>query len=69
MSRYFTWDLRAAYDLHYARVKDLNLAVGVNNLTNRMPPLDPRVFTDNNVDVSSYSPIGRLVYATVSVEL
>jgi iron complex outermembrane receptor protein len=69
VSRYFTWDLRAAYDLHLTRVKDLNFAVGVNNLTNRMPPWDPRVFTDNNVDVSTYSPIGRLVYATASVEL
>lgn len=68
VSRYFTWDLRAAYDLHYGRVKDVNLAVGVNNLTNRMPPLDPRVYTDNNVDVSTYSPLGRLFYVTASVE-
>jgi iron complex outermembrane receptor protein len=44
-------------------------AVGVNNLTNRMPPLAPRTFTDNNADVATYSPIGRLVYATVSVML
>jgi iron complex outermembrane receptor protein len=32
-----------------------------------MPPLDPRTFTDNNVDVSTYSPIGRLVYGTITV--
>jgi hypothetical protein len=47
----------------------LKATVGVNNFTNRMPPLAPRTFTDNNVDVATYSPIGRLVYATVSVSL
>lgn len=67
VSSYVTWDARAAYDWHTAKVKDVKLAVGVNNLSNRMPPSDPRVFTDNNVDVSTYSPIGRLVYANFSV--
>ena len=67
VSDYSTWDFRAAYDWHGARVKDLKFAIGVNNLTNRMPPLDPRVYTDNNADVSTYSPIGRLVYGTVSI--
>jgi iron complex outermembrane receptor protein len=67
VSDYSTWDLRAAYDWHGGKVKDLKFALGVNNLTNRMPPLDPRVNVDNNVDVSTYSPIGRLVYGTVSI--
>lgn len=62
VSRYFTWDLRAAYDWH-----KLKAAVGVNNLQDRMPPLAPRTFTDNNADVATYSPIGRLVYATLTV--
>jgi iron complex outermembrane recepter protein len=64
VSRYSSWDVRAAYDWH-----KLKAAAGINNLTNRMPPLAPRTFTDNNVDVATYSPIGRLVYATVSVTL
>jgi iron complex outermembrane receptor protein len=64
VSRYSSWDVRAAYDWHKVKA-----AVGINNLTNRMPPLAPRTFTDNNVDVATYSPIGRLVYATVSVTL
>lgn len=67
VSDYSTWDLRAAYDWHGGKVKSLKFALGVNNLTNRMPPMDPRVFTDNNVDVATYSPIGRLVYGTLSV--
>ena len=69
VSRYFTWDLRAAYDWQTSLVKHLKAAIGVNNLTNRMPPLAPRTFTDNNADVATYSPIGRLVYATVSMGL
>jgi iron complex outermembrane receptor protein len=32
-----------------------------------MPPLAPRAFLDNNADVSTFSPIGRLIYATLSV--
>ena len=69
VSRYFSWDLRAAYDWRGEKIKDLKLAIGVNNVTNRMPPWDPRVNTDNNVDTSTYSPIGRLVYGTLSVGL
>ncbi len=64
VSRYSAWDLRAAYDWHKVKA-----AIGVNNLTNRMPPTAPRTFTDNNADVATYSPIGRFVYATVSVSL
>ncbi|HWX35988.1 MAG TPA: TonB-dependent receptor plug domain-containing protein [Steroidobacteraceae bacterium] len=67
VSDYSTWDVRGAYDWHGGKVKDLKFALGVNNLTNRMPPLDPRVYIDNNADVSTYSPIGRFVYATVSI--
>jgi iron complex outermembrane recepter protein len=64
VSRYSAWDVRAAYS--WGKFK---AALGVNNFTNRMPPLAPRTFTDNNADVATYSPIGRLVYATVSVTL
>jgi iron complex outermembrane recepter protein len=62
--RYSSWDLRAAYTW-----QKMKAALGVNNLTNRMPPRAPRTFTDNNADVATYSPIGRLVYATVAVTL
>ncbi|HEY2274602.1 MAG TPA: TonB-dependent receptor plug domain-containing protein [Steroidobacteraceae bacterium] len=64
VSRYSTFDLRAAYDW-----EKFTMAVGVNNVTNRMPPLAPRTFSDNNADISTYSPIGRLAYATVTVKL
>jgi iron complex outermembrane receptor protein len=69
VSRYFSWDARVAYDWEFISDRHLKAAVGINNITNRMPPLAPRTFTDNNADVSTYSPIGRLVYATVSLAL
>ncbi|MDB6009090.1 MAG: hypothetical protein JWL65_1340 [Gammaproteobacteria bacterium] len=69
VSRYFSWDLRTAYDWEFLTGRHLKVALGVNNLTNRMPPMAPRTFTDNNADVSTYSPIGRLVYGTVSMAL
>ena len=61
VSSYSTWDLRLAYDFRDARIKHLRVAVGANNLTDRMPPLAPRAFLDNNADVATFSPIGRLV--------
>lgn len=67
---YGAWDLRGAYDWHPSQAngaRTLTFALGINNLTNRMPPLAPRAFVDNNADVSTYSPLGRLVYGTVTV--
>jgi iron complex outermembrane recepter protein len=69
VSSYMTWDLRAAYDWVLSADLHLKGAIGINNLNNRMPPLAPRTFTDNNADVATYSPIGRLVYATLSLAL
>ncbi len=70
VSSYSAWDLRAAYDWqlsHSNEARTLTTALGVNNLTNRLPPLAPRAFVDNNADVATFSPIGRLVYGTVTV--
>jgi outer membrane receptor protein involved in Fe transport len=67
---YISWDARVAYDWHREHSRfggDISFALGVNNFTNQMPPLAPRAFVDNNADVATYSPIGRLVYGTVAV--
>jgi iron complex outermembrane receptor protein len=69
VASYTAWDARAAYDWQLPRLHEgskLTVAVGVNNLTDRMPPLAPRAFLDNNADVSTFSPIGRLVYGTLA---
>ena len=67
--RYVAWDLRVAVKgdaLPGGMGKGWNAAVGVNNVTNKMPPLAPFAYQDNNADVSTYSPIGRFVYVTAS---
>ncbi|HLG86966.1 MAG TPA: TonB-dependent receptor [Alphaproteobacteria bacterium] len=67
---YVTWDLRVQYtgDSIMGYGKGWTLAIGMNNITDAMPPLAPQAFTDNNVDVATYSPVGRLVYVQGSVK-
>ena len=72
VSSYSVWDLRGAYDFHLGGVDSktkLTLAVGVNNVGNKMPPLAPRAFSNQftNADIGTYSPIGRLVYGDIAV--
>lgn len=69
VSRYFSWDAHTAYDWSFPPDKHLKFALGINNITSRMPPLAPRTFTDSNADISTYSPIGRLVYGTAAFAL
>ncbi|HWS61669.1 MAG TPA: TonB-dependent receptor plug domain-containing protein [Steroidobacteraceae bacterium] len=73
VASYITWDLRAAYtdDTPSSTIRPIKgwaVAMGVNNIANRMPPLAPQAYTDNNADVSTYSPIGRLVYVMGNVK-
>ncbi len=71
VSSYMSWDIRLSYKGDPVRtvgVKGWDLALGVNNFTNRMPPLSPQAFNDNNADVATYSPLGRLVYATLQAK-
>jgi iron complex outermembrane receptor protein len=80
---YSSWDLRASWtsnkdDPHGHGV---TLAVGVNNLFNRMPPVSTNINpaagasasatawrAENNVDVSTYGAIGRLIYVSAGVK-
>lgn len=64
---YSVFDARLAYTIKPLvwGMKSTQLAVGVNNIGNVAPPYAPNAFTDNRRDVSTYSPIGRLVYVTV----
>jgi len=71
VSDYSVRDIRVAYNSESGLggiAKSWNVALGVNNFTDRMPPLSPRAFTDNLADVSSYSPIGRLVYISAALK-
>lgn len=66
---YTSIDARLAYRLEKGpwRVKDTTIAVGVTNIGNAMPPYAPNAFSDNRADVSTYSPIGRLIYGAIDL--
>ncbi|TAN06616.1 MAG: hypothetical protein EPN38_08010 [Rhodanobacteraceae bacterium] len=73
VSSYSVWDLRGAYtwplgrDSSDSSDKSITLALGVNNIADTMPPIFPRAFTNQftTSDIATYSPIGRLVYASL----
>ncbi|MDE1963686.1 MAG: TonB-dependent receptor plug domain-containing protein [Xanthomonadaceae bacterium] len=67
---YTVWDLRGAYTWtlgNDASDRSLEVALGVNNIADKMPPIFPRSFTNQftTSDIGTYSPIGRLVYGSV----
>jgi iron complex outermembrane receptor protein len=71
VASYTVWDVRFAYTASWALGgfgKSWTAALGVNNIADRMPPLSPQAFTDNNADAATYSPIGRLVYVSAAVK-
>lgn len=54
---------RSAGDAGWRRwVGGLKVTFGANNLADEMPPMSPQAFNESNVDVSSYSPLGRVWY-------
>ena len=73
---YNTFDARLAYSLDDlpGHPSGVSLAIGMNNVFNRMPPVSTNVntpsaaFTDLPADVSTYSPIGRLTYVQASLK-
>ncbi len=73
---YTAFDLRVAYTVkdRDGHPSGFSMAAGANDLFNRLPPVSTSVFTpsaaytDNTADVSTYSPIGRLVYVQASVK-
>lgn len=67
---YTTWDVRGAYKggtIPMLKAKSWMAVVGMNNVFNKMPPLAPQAFTDNNADVATFSPLGRFVYANLQM--
>jgi len=69
---YSVWDLRGSYSWMLGGEgsdSELTVALGINNIDNKMPPIFPRAFTNQYTtsDIGTYSPIGRLVYGSVFV--
>jgi iron complex outermembrane receptor protein len=63
---WYTTDLSADYtfgaNLRY--LGGARLTLGVNNVFNKMPPVDPTIYGSySNADIGTYNPIGRFIYA------
>ncbi len=79
VAAYTTYDLQGSYTFGkknaaavWSYLKGLKLTVGVNNLSNQMPPFAPKSqpvgANNNNVDVAQYSPVGRLIFISGTVK-
>jgi len=75
VSSYMAWDLDVGWTFPFKKQSEgerfgLTLHVGVDNLTDKMPPLAVQSFgTPNpNVDAAAYSPVGRLYYVSADVK-
>jgi iron complex outermembrane receptor protein len=78
VASYTAWDAQIGYTFsdpqapHWRALRGWEVQVGVNNAFNRMPPFAPlsnaASGNNNNVDVATYSPIGRLWYVAATVK-
>lgn len=69
IAHYSAWDVRGAYRWNAGGGARMTAALGVDDFNSAMPPLAPRAFANQhtNADIGTYSPLGRLVYADLSV--
>ena len=71
-SPYTTVDLQASFDLQriYSPLKGISFDVGVNNVTNRMPPIDAYHYNYSSppFDAGTYSFFGRMYYADLHIK-
>ncbi len=69
---YYSFDAMIGYSFSQsdpsflALLKGLKVTVGVNDFLNRQPSNDYDVFSTDNADISTYSPLGRTVYINAS---
>ena len=79
VAAYTTLDAQFSYTVGKAEatslwsyLKGMKLTLGVNNLTNHMPPFAPKSqpagSNNNNVDVATYSPVGRLMFVSGTIK-
>ena len=72
INAYYSWDASVGYTFngsepsYLGRLKGLRVDVGVNDLLNRQPSTDYDIFSTDNADISTYSPLGRVIYMEAS---
>jgi len=74
VASYISWDLQLGYTLKRGPrssrfLPNTKFTLGVNNIFDRMPPAAPQAFTDSGVDPSTYGLLGRLIFASVTMDL
>ncbi|MBU6296857.1 MAG: TonB-dependent receptor plug domain-containing protein [Alphaproteobacteria bacterium] len=72
ISSYMAWDFQLAADggaIFGEYAKGWDFTVGVNDFTDAQPPASYDAFNTNNADTGTYSPIGRFVYVSASLNL
>ena len=65
VSSWYTTDLAADYTFgaNVRYIGGARVTLGVNNVFNKMPPVDPTIYSSySNADISIYNPIGRFIY-------
>lgn len=62
--RYVSWDASVSclFPTPWLKLNDFKVTLGVNNLTNEMPPLVVAENGNSNADIAEFSPVGRLFY-------
>ena len=67
---YSVYDVNTSYNWKsgWQHLKAVKLAVGVNNIANRLPPKSATFDSFSNADITEFSPIGRLYYVTFSTK-
>jgi iron complex outermembrane receptor protein len=76
---YTSWDLQVSYTIPkkaanklWSYLQGMKIILGANNVFNRMPPYaplsQPPSGNYNNVDIATYSPIGRLLFVSATIK-
>ncbi len=70
ISAYNTFDIQFRFNLEKidSRLRGVSFDVGINNFTNRMPPLDRTNYASPPFDASAYSFFGRMYYMDLKVK-
>lgn len=71
---YSVWDAQVGYTFRGGKsgwnnwFNGLRLTAGVNNLANKFGPISPAFNGESNVDIATYSPVGRLVFVSANIK-
>jgi len=67
---YSVYDVNASYNWKagWKHLKAVKMAIGVNNIANRLPPKSATFDSFSNADITEFSPIGRLYFVTFSTK-